>query len=115
MPLTLDPPPPVRVYRDADGDLRAEAGAGEGLLAAFLESDVQGSLAVGRELLEAIARVVAGDLPRFEWTGNAHTLTLTRKTARIRREVDPEAPALRRPLALFHAALEAWLQALSEG
>lgn len=107
-----DPKPvPLRIFRDAFGDLRAEAPGREGL-AAFLESEVQGSAAVAREVLEEVARVAAGDLDRLDWTGNALGLEATREWVRITDEIDPAAPSQRWPLAELRAALEAWLRVL---
>ncbi len=105
----------LRIFRDPAGDLRAEdlsRRTRRGLLVSFLESEVQGSVAVGREILEQLAQVVAGKCPRAIWLGNAHSLTMSKKTARITDEMDPEAPVLRLPLADLYSALDAWLDVL---
>lgn len=105
----------LRIFRDPAGDLRAEdlsRRSRRGLLVAFLESEVQGSAAVGREILEQLAQVVAGERQRAIWTGNAHTLTMSKKTARIVDEIDPGTPALRMPLGDLYSALDAWLDVL---
>ena len=80
-----------------------------GLLVSFLESEVQGSAAVGREILEQLAQVVAGERVRAKWTGNAHTLVIGKKTALITDEIDPESPTLRLPVGDLYGALDAWL------
>jgi hypothetical protein len=108
-------PPLLRIFRDPAGDLRAEdlsRRTRRGLLISFLESEVQGSVAAGREILEQLAQVVAGERPRATWIGNAHRLTMSKKTARIVDEIDPEAPFLRLPLADLYSALDAWLDVL---
>ncbi len=108
-------PPLLRVFRDDAGDLRAEdlsRRTRRGLLVSFLEGEVQGSVAVGREILEQLAQVVAGERPRATWIGNAHSLTMSKKTARITDEMDAEAPVLRLPLGDLYSALDAWLDVL---
>jgi hypothetical protein len=108
----------LRIFRDPAGDLRAEdlsRRSKRGLLVAFLESEVQGSVAVGREILGQLAEVVAGERHRAVWIGNAHTLTIAKKTARITDEIDPENPSLRLPLADLYSALDAWLDVLEAG
>lgn len=105
----------LRIFRDPAGDLRAEdlsRRSKRGMLVSFLEGEVQGSAAVGREILEQLAQVVAGERHRAIWTGNAHTLTMSKKTARIVDEVDPAAPVLRLPLGDLYSALDAWLDVL---
>ncbi len=102
----------LRIFRDEAGDLRAEdlsRRSRRGLLVAFLESEVQGSAAVGREILEQLAQVVAGERVRAKWTGNAHTLVIGKKTALITDEIDPESPSLRLPIGDLYSALDAWL------
>ena len=108
-------PPLLRVFRDDAGDLRAEdlsRRTRRGLLISFLESEVQGSVAVGREILEQLAQVVAGERPRATWIGNAHSLTMSKKTARIVDEMDSDAAVLRMPLGDLYSALDAWLDVL---
>ncbi len=105
----------VRIFRDAAGDLRAEdlsRRSRRGLLVSFLESEVQGSAAVGREILEQLAQVVAGERARAIWHGNAHSLTMSKKLARITDEVDTETPTLRLPLGDLYSALDAWMDVL---
>ncbi len=105
----------LRIFRDSAGDLRAEDlshRSKRGLLISFLESEVQGSVAVGHEILEQLAQVVAGERPRATWIGNAHSLTMSKNTARITDEMDPEAPLVRLPLGAFYSALDAWMDVL---
>ncbi len=105
----------LRIFRDPAGDLRAEdlsRRSKRGMLVSFLEGEVQGSAAVGREILEQLAQVVAGERHRAIWTGNAHTLTMSKKTARIVDELDPATPVLRLPLGDLYSALDAWLDVL---
>lgn len=117
-PQERSEPALLRIFRDPAGDLRAEdlsARSKRGLLISFLESEVQGSVAVGREILGQLAEVVAGERPRATWIGNAHTLTMSKKTARITDEIDSENAALRLPLADLYSALDAWLDVLEAG
>jgi hypothetical protein len=82
------------------------------LLDLFLESDVQGSVAVARELLDTLDRVETGALDRWEGTGNAHTLTITPEGAVIEPEFEPEPRELRLSLADLRAALSGWIRRL---
>jgi hypothetical protein len=79
------------------------------LLRLFLESDVQGSVASARDLLDALDRVETGALDRWERTGNAHTLTITPQGAVIEPEFEPEPRELRLSLADLRAALCGWI------
>ncbi len=114
-PSSETEPALLRIFRDPAGDLRAEdlsRRSKRGLLISFLESEVQGSVAAGREILEQLAQVVAGERPRATWIGNAHTLTMSKKTARITDEMASDTPALRLPLGDLYSALDAWLDVL---
>jgi len=114
-PISAPEPALLRIFRDPAGDLRAEdlsRRSRRGLLISFLESEVQGSVAAGREILEQLAQVVAGERPRATWIGNAHTLTMSKKTARITDEMASDTPPLRLPLGDLYSALDAWLDVL---
>lgn len=114
-PESATEPALLRIFRDPAGDLRAEdlsRRSRRGLLISFLESEVQGSAAVGREILEQLAQVVAGERFRATWVGNSHSLTMSKKTARIVDEMDSDTPTLRLPLGDLYSALDAWLDVL---
>jgi uncharacterized protein YacL (UPF0231 family) len=101
-----------RFYRDDHGDLRAETGRGLRLLGRFLEADIQGSRGVCDEVLAAFADIAAGRRKRWQMTGNAHTLTLSKRRARIHAESGRNTDLVLSPAVLRQALLE-W-QALLE-
>jgi len=101
-----------RFYRDDHGDLRAETGRGLRLLGRFLEADIQGSRGVCDGVLAAFADIAAGRVTRWQMTGNAHTLTLSKRRARIHAESGRSADLVLSPAVLRQALLE-W-QALLE-
>ncbi len=95
-----------RFYRDDDGDLRAQTGRGLRLLGRFLEADIQGSILMCDEVLAALAAIAAGRCKRWQMTGNAHTLTLSRRRARIHAESGRSRDLVLSPAALRRALLE---------
>ncbi|HEX2643670.1 MAG TPA: hypothetical protein VHU81_11820 [Thermoanaerobaculia bacterium] len=106
-------------YWDEAGDPRARGKGRAGTrFAAFLESDIQGSDAYAREVLEAIERVAAGELDGWETTGNAHTLSVQRSGATLvseyEEEEDGEEPT-RLSLAAVRKALQGWIEMLGAG
>lgn len=100
--------PTIEVSRDEAGNLRAEGDSNRHLLFAFLEGEVQESVAVADELLEGIREVLLGKLRRFAWTGNARSVVITGKRARIVDDFQDERAELRIPLFDFQAAITTW-------
>lgn len=96
-----------RFFRDAQGDPRAETGPGRRLLGRFLEADIQGSVGLCREALAALADVTAGRRRRWRMTGNAHTVTAGRRTARIHAEFGRSADLVL-PTSELRLALSEW-------
>jgi hypothetical protein len=103
--------PMIEVSRDAAGDLRAEGDSNRRLLFTFLEGEIQESAAVADELLSGIAEVLAGKR-RFGWTGNARSVVITAKRARIIDDWTEERIELKIPLIDFRAALVTWKAAI---
>lgn len=66
-----------RFFFDTNGIPRARGPASERLLMVFLETDVQGSDHVCHDLMEDLVAVEDGSDESREFTGNAHSLTLT--------------------------------------
>jgi len=95
-----------RFYRDENGDPRAETGRELRLLGRFLEADVQGSKGICAELLAALADIAAGGSKGRQLTGNAHTLILSKRRARIRAESGRSRDLVLSPEALRQALLE---------
>ncbi|HNX98779.1 MAG TPA: YacL family protein [Candidatus Aminicenantes bacterium] len=104
---------PHRFYRDAAGACRAQVDLEKELLGRFLEADVQGSQATCDNLLAALDEVAAGRRKRWQQTGNAHTLIVGRRRARIRAEFG-SAPDLILPFGELVQALREW-RALLDG
>lgn len=98
---------PHRFYRDAAGAFRAQVDSERALLGRFLEADVQGSPATCDLLLAALDEVASGRRTRWQQTGNAHTLIVGRRRARIRAEFG-SAPDLILPFAELAQALREW-------
>ena len=105
----------LEFYWDEAGDARArvprEAGgkAPGHEVAAFLDSDLQGSAAAAEEVLHAIGEVESGHVPSWERTGNAHTLTLSRDGATLRNEMDDDSKPHHVALPVLHKAVGDWL------
>ncbi len=96
-----------RFYRDASGDPRAKTGRDQRLLGRFLEADVQGSKEICEELLTALDDIAAGRRKRLKMTGNAHSLVINKRLARIRPEFG-SGPDLVLPPAELRQALLEW-------
>jgi uncharacterized protein YacL (UPF0231 family) len=105
----------LELYRDETGEPRARGHGRYARLAAFLESDVQGSRTLLRRIARAVEAVEGGKEERWEETGNAHTLTLTRAGARLQSEVDSAGgdEAVEVSLADLRAALGLWAELLA--
>ena len=103
---------PLELYRDEAGDPRARADRDREALAQFLESDIQGSTAIGREILEAIDAVAEGRLPEWASTGNACTLVLSADGAAIELDFAKEGEAELVPLAELREAVARWIDFL---
>lgn len=104
----------MRFYRDSSGDPRAGVERGRHLLAGFLESDVQGSISLGRKILAAIDKIAGGHLDEWERTGNAYTLTLSPEGADLETETDDDTEELHLSLADLREAVERWVQFLGQ-
>jgi uncharacterized protein YacL (UPF0231 family) len=104
----------LQFYRDAAGDPRAQCAPPCEPLASFLESDIQGSTAFAHEILRALDRVESGEEEVWEWTGNAHTLTLTGDAASIQSEIEEDAEPCLLSLSQVRQALADWIAFLDE-
>lgn len=99
----------LELFRDEDGCPRAWGDGPGDLLAGWLESDVQGSPEVTRELLGLVDRVASGEMEGWEQTGNAYTLTLAPEGATLEAEWEEDAPARHASLSEIREALAGWL------
>jgi uncharacterized protein YacL (UPF0231 family) len=105
----------MRLYRDSSGDPRARCEKGRHLLAGFLESDIQGSVSLGRKILAAIDKIAGGHLDEWERTGNAYTLTLSADGADLETDVDDDTEALHVSLDELRAAVADWVEFVGSG
>ncbi len=101
-----------RYYRDAKGDPRAQTGRDQCLLGRFLEADIQGSSGLCDTVLAALADIASGSRKRWQMTGNAYTLTISKRRSRIHAEFGRASDLILAPEELRQALLE-W-QALLE-
>lgn len=95
-----------RFYRDDDGNLRAQTGRDLRLLGRFLEADIQDSILMCDEMLAMLADIAAGRRKRWQMTGNAHTLTISKRRARIHAEFGRASDLVFSPAVLRRALLE---------
>lgn len=99
----------LQFYRDDAGDPRVRCeGPGEAV-AGFLESDLQGSVESAREVLRALDAVESGEIPDWDRTGNAYTLTLTPEEATFWNEMDEDAEPYALSLAEARRAVADWV------
>lgn len=102
-------------YWDKAGDPRARRKVLPGVVAGFLESDLQDSAAATQEVLNAIDEVEAGRLPSWERTGNAYTLTLSPEGTEIMDEMDDAGEPYPLSLSEIREVVSDWLSFLEEG
>ena len=95
-----------RFYRDAKGDPRATTGREQRLLGRFLETDIQGSAGMCGEMLAALDDIAADRRKRWRMTGNAHTLTVGKRRARIHAEFGRASDLVLATAELRQALLE---------
>lgn len=104
----------LQFYWDAAGDPRATCeGPGE-VVAGFLESDLQGSIASAHEVLRALDSVESGDIPEWERTGNAYTLELNPEGATFWNEMNEDAEPYTLSLAQTRQVVADWVSFLDD-
>jgi uncharacterized protein YacL (UPF0231 family) len=108
-------PVELHFYRDSTGDPRARCNAPCELLGHFLESDVQSNIVFCEEILDVLDRIGRSEITRWQETGNAHTLLLGKKEARIEAEYDELVEPCRLPLDEFRNAVSSWMMFLARG
>ncbi len=96
-----------RFFRDAKGDPRAKTSRDQRLLGHFLETDIQGSIDLCAKVLTALDDIMAGRSKRWQMTGNAHTLAISKRLARIQPGFGSN-PDLVLSLAELRHALQEW-------
>ena len=73
----------VKFYFDDSGSPCARGPQTEKLLMAFLETDIQGDDHICHDLMEDIRAIEDGAADDREFTGNAHSVDITRETVKI--------------------------------
>ncbi|MBX2825756.1 MAG: hypothetical protein KTR33_13565 [Gammaproteobacteria bacterium] len=93
----------LEFYQDDAGSPKARGR--DQRLATYLETDVQDSTEIARELVACLAdQTFRGDI-----TGNAHSLTISAKTATIESLYDDDMPARRLSRKQLHDEIKRWL------
>lgn len=97
----------MKYYIDEHGYSCAEVETENHLIAWFLKDDIQGSLNSVNEYLELCESVKNGDLPEWEGTGNAHTVTIKADGVEIFNEYTEESLTIP-TIEEFKGYLEKW-------
>lgn len=97
----------LEFYRDEQGN--ACARGTDQRLATFLQTDLQASVEVTKDLMGKLA----GDNKRAEFNGNGHSVSITPVMAVIESHFDDEAPDRRMTRAHLLKQVQAWLEFIS--
>lgn len=98
----------LEFYRDEHGN--ACARGTDQRLATFLQTDLQGSVEVTKDL----AGKLASTEKRAEFNGNGHSVSITPVMAVIESHFDDKAPDRRMTRAHLLKQVEAWLQFITQ-
>jgi len=98
----------LEFYHDEQGN--ACARGKDQRLATFLQTDLQGSVEVARDL----ASKLASTEKKVEFNGNGHSVSITPVMAVIESHFDDEAPDRRMTRAHLLKQVEAWLEFISD-
>lgn len=105
----------LEFYWDAAGDARARCKGRGRVVAGFLESDLQESVAAANEVLRAVEEVAAGRTESWERTGNSYTLTLDAEGASIQNEIKAETEPYQLSLPEIREIVTDWISFLENG
>ena len=97
-----------KFYFDRDGTPKARGPAAERVFMSFLETDVQGSDHVCRDLMDDLEAVEDGTDDAREFTGNAHAATLTKDGVTIVALPADTGESYTTGLKHFREVLEDW-------
>uniref|UniRef100_UPI0036DF1CBA hypothetical protein n=1 Tax=Photorhabdus sp. RM322S TaxID=3342825 RepID=UPI0036DF1CBA len=97
----------MKYYIDERGHCRAKAETENHLIISFLEFDVQSSLYGTNEYISLCESVSNGELPQWEGTGNAHTITIKPDGVEIFNEYTEESLKIT-SIEEFKGYLEQW-------
>ncbi|EQB97948.1 YacL family protein [Photorhabdus temperata] len=101
----------MKFFIDKDGYPEVDLGYEHHVLADFLSGDVQGSLHSVNEYLDLCESVKNGELPLWEGTGNAHTVTIKLDSVEIFNEYTEESLTIS-TIEEFKGYLEKWKELL---
>jgi len=99
--------------RDRWGIMRAEVVDGHPNIGAFLEGDIQSSVAGCKVCMAAAEDVEAGRLPKWSGTGNAHTVTIQPDGVSIENVWDEGLGVAEMSIPEFKQCLGSWLRLIS--
>ena len=99
----------LKLFVDSQGYPSAEAGPAHQVLADFLSGDIQSSLSSAQNYIDQCDLVGNGQVPRWEGTGNAHTVTITPEGVDIFNEYSMESLHIA-PIGQFRKYVEDWKQ-----
>lgn len=105
----------LQFYSDASGAPRALCEGPGRVVAGFLESDLQDSLAAAHEVLRAVDEVASGRAASWERTGNAYTLTLSPDGAILQDEITEEVEPYALSLSELRDVVADWISFLEDG
>ena len=98
----------LEFYHDEQGN--ACARGTDQRLATFLQTDLQASVEVTKDLMSKLA----SDSKKVEFSGNGHSVSITPVMAVIESHFDDEAPDRRMTRAHLLKQVEAWLEFISD-
>jgi hypothetical protein len=104
----------LNFYFDDKGDPRVGSDEEGALLGQYLESDIQGSQAIGTQILEKMHDVGDNLIESWEFTGNAHTLSFNCSEACITPLFNDSQEPLTLPLFQLELILNNWMNFLSK-
>ncbi|AOR63389.1 hypothetical protein [Pectobacterium wasabiae] len=101
----------MKYYYDTDGYPALEIEHNFHVIADFLQSDVQSSLYGVNEYISVCDDVISGKIPKWEGTGNAHTVTINIAEVSIYNEYTEEEINIS-SIEGFKIYLEGWKKLL---
>ncbi|EYU13187.1 hypothetical protein [Photorhabdus aegyptia] len=101
----------MKFYIDKDGYCSVDADEENRLVEWFLKDDIQGCLHTANEYIAACNSVENGQNPKWEGTGNAHTVTIKPDGVEIFNEYTEESLQIA-TIEEFKGYLERWKELL---
>ncbi len=98
----------LRFYRDNNDTACANGPVEEHLLTHFLEVDIQEDTLILQTLLDDLWAIENGHDDMREFTGNAHTVTMTPEGVTIENTIDEDPAIYRTNINHFQEVLQNW-------